>query len=71
MEEKGQILDIEDVVLHPQYEQQAYQDIAVVKLKTSKCKFTSMLDVKSFANARQILSKCPENAQQKGHSITM
>ena len=39
MEEKGQILDIHDVALHPQYEQQAYQDIAVVTLETSNCKF--------------------------------
>ena len=45
MEEKGQILDIHDVALHPQYEQQAYQDIAVVTLKTSNCKFDSKFPI--------------------------
>ena len=38
-EEEGQLrLEIEDAVLHPDYAQQAYQDVAVVKLKAIESK---------------------------------
>ena len=36
----GQTLEIDDVVLHPNYEQKAYSDIAVLKLKPNKSKST-------------------------------
>ena len=40
MEDTGQTLEIEDVVLHPDYDGvTAYNDIAVIKLKTSNCKW--------------------------------
>ena len=39
VEETGQFMAIEDVVLHPDYNGQAYHDIAVVKLRPNKCKF--------------------------------
>ena len=42
MRQSGQTLEIEDVILHPKYERQAYQDIAVVKLKPNKSKSTKM-----------------------------
>ena len=38
VKDKGQILNIEDVILHPGYQQEAYQDVCVIKLKTSQCK---------------------------------
>ena len=34
----GISLDIDDVIIHPNYELQAYQDIAVVHLKPAKSK---------------------------------
>ena len=37
-EGSGKSFAIDDVVIHPDYEQQAYQDIAVVKLKSSNGK---------------------------------
>ena len=36
----GQTLEIDDVILHPNYEQKAYSDIAVLKLKPNKSKST-------------------------------
>ena len=36
----GQMLEIDDVILHPNYEQKAYSDIAVLKLKPNKSKST-------------------------------
>ena len=37
--DESQILEIEDVVLHPMYDlSNAYQDIAVIKLKPNKSK---------------------------------
>ena len=39
LEKEGQLrLEIEDAVLHPEYAQQAYQDVAVVKLKPTDSK---------------------------------
>ena len=39
LEKEGQLrLEIEDAVLHPEYAQQAYQDVAVLKLKPTDSK---------------------------------
>ena len=46
MEENGQIAEIDDVVIHPDYEKEAYQDIAVVKLKPNKSKLNSLENIK-------------------------
>ena len=40
MIEDGQRIDIDEVVIHPDYEQTAYQDIAVVKLEPSQSKLS-------------------------------
>jgi hypothetical protein len=38
--DESQILEIEDVILHPMYDfSHAYQDIAVIKLKPNKSKY--------------------------------
>ena len=34
----GTSFQIEDVVIHPDYNQKAYQDVAVIKLKPSESK---------------------------------
>ena len=38
MESDGNSYEIEDVILHPDYAQEAYQDVAVIKLKPSEGK---------------------------------
>ena len=38
VEEKGISFGIEDVIMHPDYEGQSYQDVAVVKLMSSEGK---------------------------------
>ena len=35
---KGKFYDIDDVIIHPRYELYAYQDVAVIKLKSSQSK---------------------------------
>ncbi len=41
VKEEGTSFNIEDVVLHPSYIGQAYDDVAVIKLKSSESKLSS------------------------------
>ena len=40
VEEEGISYEIEDVVIHPNYVRQAYEDIAVIRIKSSKSELT-------------------------------
>ena len=59
VEEKGQVLEIEDVAIHPQYQLQAYYDIGVIKLKPNKSKLISDVPICPF-NARYHVKKLIE-----------
>ena len=59
-ETKGLSFAIEDVTIHPNYERQAYQDIAVVKLKTSEGKVISSYEI-SIMILTKLYQKCVFN----------
>jgi len=57
----GRSYDIEDVVLHPKYQREAYQDVAVVKLKTNNAQFWKLSGTKLINKDLQLQNQEQSN----------